>query len=413
MTTKSEVQTAIQNFNTELSDIVVNAYIAYNAGNCSTIASSVGALNALRARVVAYADMYRSEPNSDTALSNSLNNLQTTIYRFKIPEVEELQDTCKPKTVLPNESNPTNDTPTTTPTNPSGNPQPSTNRSVNAAREAAIATPSARESLIAAQEGDWRVRLSLAPDAGAILYRAPQEELVDSILSPLAETNGVLFPYTPSISTTYTAAYEPTMLVHSNYKAYNYTGSYIEAVNISCDFTAQDTFEANYVLAVIHFFRSVTKMFYGQDEIVSPGTPPPLCFLTGLGEFQFNMHPLVVSSFTYNLPNNVHYIRASNNSGGLPGTNRARAANRNNTYDPSSNRLAGQAGTGGNYPSTIWPNNLDVRAGTTPTYVPTAIQLQITAYPVISRNKVSNEFSLQQYSTGRLLQGSRINGAFW
>ena len=411
--TKSEVETAIQNFKTELSDIRVQAYVAYNAGNCSSIASSVSALQTLRARIVAYADSYQQEPNRDTALYNALTQLQLGINRSDISEIEDLQDTCTPKNTVPNASNPQNQNPTSTPSGPSGQKAPNTTQSVNAARVAATATPSARESLVAAQEGDWRVRLSLAPEAGAILYRAPSEELVDSILAPLAETNGVLFPYTPSIATTYTAAYEPTMLVHSNYKAYNYTGSYVEAVNISCDFTAQDTFEANYVLACIHFFRSVTKMFYGQDEIVSPGTPPPLCFLTGLGEFQFNMHPLVISSFTYNLPNNVHYIRASNNSGGAPGTNRARAANRDNTFDISNNRLAGQAGIGGNYPNTIWPNNLDVRPGTTPTYVPTAIQLQITAYPVISRNKISNEFSLQQYSTGRLLQGSRINGAFW
>lgn len=413
MTTKSEVQAAIQRFNTELSDITVQAYIAYNAGNCSSIGSSLSALNALRSSVVSYADSYRSEPNYDQSLYATLTNLQLRIYREKVSEIEDLQDTCKPKNTVPNDSNPQPGTPATTPTQPSGPAPTNTTQSVNAARVAATATPSARESLVAAQQGDWRVRLSLAPESGAILYRAPAEELVDSVLAPLSDTNGVLFPYTPSISTTYTAAYEPTMLVHSNYKAYNYTGSYVEAVNISCDFTAQDTFEANYVLAVIHFFRSVTKMFYGQDEIVAPGTPPPLCFLTGLGEFQFNMHPLVISSFTYNLPNNVNYIRASNNSGGAPGANRARAANRDNTYDASSNRLGGQAASGGTYPSTIWPNNLDVRAGTTPTYVPTAIQLQITAYPVISRNKVSNQFSLQQYSNGKLLQGSRINGAFW
>lgn len=298
-------------------------------------------------------------------------------------------------------------------TQPSG-PQPTpVTRSVNAARTVAQATASARESYVAAQEGDWRVRLSLAPDAGPILYRAPYQELQDSILNPLSQTNGVIFPYTPSISTTYTAAYEPTMLVHSNYKAYNYTGSYIEAVNISCDFTAQDTFEANYVLAVIHFFRSVTKMFYGQEENIAPGTPPPLCYLTGLGEFQFNMHPLVITAFNYSLPNNVNYVRASNISSAPPGANRANAQTRDFSNDISSIRLAGAVASGGVPPRTVFPNNLDGKPGTVPTYVPTAMNIQITAYPVISRNKVSNQFSLQQYATGRLLQGSRIGGGFW
>lgn len=296
---------------------------------------------------------------------------------------------------------------------PSGPPPQNTTQSVNAARETAIATPSARDSAVEAQNGDWRVRLSLAPDAGAILYRAPYQQLQESILHPLAETDGVIFPYTPSIQTTYIAAYEPTILTHSNYKLFNYTGSYVDGVTISCDFTAQDTFEANYVLAVIHFFRSITKMFYGQDEIVPPGTPPPLCFLTGLGEFQFNMHPLVISSFTYNLPNNVNYIRASNVSSGPAGANRGRAASRDNASDLSSSRLNGQVGQGGTPFATIWPNNLDGRPGTSPTYVPTSMNISITAYPVISRNKQSNQFSLQQYATGELLQGSRIGGGFW
>lgn len=298
----------------------------------------------------------------------------------------------------------------------SGNPPTNTTTSVNVAREVAKATPSARDSWVEAQEGDWRVRLSLAPEAGPILYRAPIQELEESILKPLSDTDGVIFPYTPSINTTYTAAYEPTTLTHSNYRAYNYTGSYIEAVNITCDFTAQDTFEANYVLAVIHFFRSVTKMFYGQDQNVQPGTPPPLCYLTGLGEFQFNMHPLVISTFTYNLPNNVNYVRASNISSGPPGANRAAAQSRNNVYDPSSLRLGGQNVTRGGVTSpTSWPNNLIGRPGTSPTYIPTAMQIVITAYPVVSRNKVSNDFSLQQYATGKLLQGSNqpMKGAFW
>jgi hypothetical protein len=78
-------------------------------------------------------------------------------------------------------------------------------------------------------------------------------------------------------------------------------------------FTAQNTNEANYLLAVIHFFRSVTKMFYGSSD-PNRGSPPPLVFLTGLGSYQFAQHPCVVSSFTYNLPDGVDYIRAWSNS---------------------------------------------------------------------------------------------------
>jgi hypothetical protein len=49
-----------------------------------------------------------------------------------------------------------------------------------------------------------------------------------------------------------------------------------------------------------------------------------------------------------------------------------------------------------------------------PTYVPTKIQLSITAVPIVSRNDISNNFSLKNYATGSLLRGSqRLGGGFW
>ena len=134
-----------------------------------------------------------------------------------------------------------------------------------------------------AAKEDWRVRLSLAPES-QYLYNDPE---FAGILAPLKTTDGVVFPYTPQISVNYAANYEQTALVHSNYKIFQYSGSAVEQVTIACDFACQDTFEANYVLAVIHFFRSMTKMFYGQDENPKNGTPPPLCYMFGMGGYQF------------------------------------------------------------------------------------------------------------------------------
>ena len=54
--------------------------------------------------------------------------------------------------------------------------------------------------------------------------------------------------------------------------------------------------------------KSASKMFYGQDA--QRGSPPPLLYLTGLGEYQFNEQPCVVSEFNLNLPSDVNYIRA-------------------------------------------------------------------------------------------------------
>jgi hypothetical protein len=48
------------------------------------------------------------------------------------------------------------------------------------------------------------------------------------------------------------------------------------------------------------------------------------------------------------------------------------------------------------------------------TYVPTKMQITITANPIVSRNDISNNFSLKEYATGSLLRGSQRNsGGFW
>jgi hypothetical protein len=257
-------------------------------------------------------------------------------------------------------------------------------------------------------QGDWRVRLSLAPSAG-YLYKAQNP----GILGPLQKTDGVIFPYVPQIQVTYAAHYDAGELIHSNYKIFQYKNSSIDQINITCDFTAQDNDEANYMLAVIHFFRSVTKMFYGQDQIPKPGTPPPLCYLSGMGEFQFDRHPLVISSFNYNLPNDVDYIRAGSPTL-LSGVNSSGYDNGNDIVVDDSTACRRLQVSGLNFGGTESAPNWQKQSNTQPTYVPTKIQLSLTAYPIVTRNDISNKFSLAEYATGKLLQGSkRSGGGIW
>lgn len=260
-----------------------------------------------------------------------------------------------------------------------------------------------------ANEGDWRVKLRLAGGSD-YLYNDPNINQ-DGILYPLKITQGVIFPYTPSISTNYGANYSTQDLTHSNYRGYFYQNSYIDDINLQATFTAQDTNEANYLLAVIHFFRSVTKMFYGQDA--QRGVPPPLVFLQGLGEYQFNLHPCVVKNFSYQLPNGVDYIRARTVP--VNGTNLLQQRDRQ-TVTTNSNmasiiRLANALLGNG---STLQPGALTnpqapPTLGTaSPTYVPTKIDISLTLLPIQTRQQVSKQFSLKQFANGDLLKGG-----FW
>ena len=258
--------------------------------------------------------------------------------------------------------------------------------------------------------GDWRVKLRLAPGAD-YLYNAPEP----GILQPLKGT-GIIFPYTPTINTSYKANYASYDLTHSNYKGYYYQSSSVEPVSLSCPFTAQSTAEAEYLLAVIHFFKSVTKMFYGQDP--QRGTPPPLVYLTGLGEYQFNEHPCVVQSFTYDLPVDVDYIRARS-----PNVNNSNMLNKRQSTNPTGpgttwgggilgnvlggaiNRLANAGLPKGGMNKQPAPASFGQNS---PTYVPTKMNISISLLPVQSRKQQSQNFSLRQYANGDLLKGG-----FW
>lgn len=176
------------------------------------------------------------------------------------------------------------------------------------------------------------------------------------IMAPLQEIGGVLFPYTPAVQFSHKANYEIQHLVHTNYGVPQYSYSSVDNIAFTADFTANTPAEAEYIVAVIHFFRSVTKMFYGQDQ--AAGTPPPVLYLDGHGPFLMDMIPVVVSSFDYSLPTDVDYISCN---------------------------VAGEKQR-----------------------VPTMMSIQLAMIPTYSRNNISNNFGLTKFSNGGLIVG--VNG---
>jgi hypothetical protein len=150
-------------------------------------------------------------------------------------------------------------------------------------------------------------------------------------------------------------------------------------------------------------------MFYGQDA--QRGAPPPLVYLTGLGQYQFSAHPCVVTSFTYNLPNDVDYIRAG--SININGTDlTTRRIRQDLPTDPisgvvkrlenlfSSQGINKGAITTPPAPPTLGKNN--------PTYVPTKMEISLSLLPMQTRAQVSQVFSLKSFANGDL-----IKGGFW
>jgi len=222
-------------------------------------------------------------------------------------------------------------------------------------------------------ESDWRVRISMQPFSSFYKLSTTAN---NSIMSPLVETNGVVFPYTPNITITHNARYGTTQLTHSNYSSFNYEGSEVAAITIAADFTVQNISEGQYLMAVIQFFRSCTKMFYGNEPLA--GTPPPLVFLDGYGSHYLPHIPCVVMSFQHTMPADVDYLAV-----------------------PIGVDL-----------KNIQGNALDTNL-TKKTYLPTMSSLSVTLQPVYSKNNVARNFTLEKFAAGSLARsGSDITGGF-
>lgn len=283
----------------------------------------------------------------------------------------------------------------------------SASRGITGEKAAARSSGTANSAAIK-NKPDWRVRLQLAPQAN-YLYKDPRDP---GILKPLQATNGVLFPYLPAVTVNYSAQYDAQSLAHTNYKILQYGNSSVDSVQVQGEFTAQTTEEANYLLAVIHFFRTITKMFYGQDQNPKRGTPPPLTYLTGFGEFQYSQHPLVITAFNYSLPTDVDYIRADS-SLLVPGTSATPSKDAKGVGNTSVNRIAVGRVPKGGYP--LAPQWARPTSTDSTTYVPTKMNISFSGIPVVTRADISRAFSVQDYARGTLTRGkTNVRGrGFW
>ena len=228
---------------------------------------------------------------------------------------------------------------------------------------------------------DWRVRVSTK--AQALEY--------SGVMSPLEQTQGVIFPYTPQITVTHQANYSPQRLTHSNYPAYAYENSEVQAIQINAEFTVQNRNEASYLLACIYFFRTATKMFFGSGENV--GNPPPIVFLNGYGTHYFPNVPCLVTQFAHTMRADVDYLETGSQNSQDFLTGRSNGTQFGNYDENYTDRLLNSWDT---------PSNASISNSST--RVPTTSTLSVVLQPVYSKKKAS-EFNLSNFSRGDLING--------
>lgn len=197
----------------------------------------------------------------------------------------------------------------------------------------------ARGSFVELQPGnenDWRVRINA------------NFSLFGGAFPRLSETNGVVWPYNPSISIATKANYSTLDPVHNNYPFQAYKNSSVEDITIAGDFSCETDADAAYWIEATTFFKSATKMFFGKSA--NAGNPPIICNLSGYGPGVLNSVPVIVKSFNVELAEDVNYIKCSSTNFGV-------------------------------------------------TWVPIISKISVTVSPIYNRTRL-RQFSLQQYANG-------------
>lgn len=219
------------------------------------------------------------------------------------------------------------------------------------------------------EDRDWRVKLSL-----------PKKFAESEIMKPLVNTGGMMFPYTPTIILSHSANYNQVAPIHNNYPFFAYQNSQVDQLVITGQFYNQNSIEARYWIACLHYLRSVTKMEYGLGS-TNPGAPPPIVKLNGYGEYVFKDTPVIVTNFTVDMPNEVDYVAT-----GIVGEQGEPKID----YSDFASAKATQTG-----------NQMDI------TWAPAESQFTVTCQPIYSRDKVE-KFNYQSFVNGEGIKGGYV-----
>lgn len=193
-------------------------------------------------------------------------------------------------------------------------------------------------------KNDWRVRITCQWN----IFKSP-------LFALLENTGGVVWPYLPNITVSTKAEYDTKSPTHSNYQVHSYKSSSVDDISISGEFSCETEQDAAYWIAATTFFRTATKMFYGEGEFA--GNPPLVCNLTGYGSSIFDKVPVIIKSFSVDLKDDVNYIRC-------------------NTFG-------------------------------TNTWVPVMSTVSITVSPVYSRARL-RKFNLQNFASGKMADSDGV-----
>jgi hypothetical protein len=168
----------------------------------------------------------------------------------------------------------------------------------------------------------------------------------------------------------------------------------------------EDSKNALYWIAMVHYLRSISKMFSGNDP--KTGNPPPIVKLNGYGAYVFKNVPVVITNFGLQLEKDVDYI-SCNAVGSAAGAIAGLAdsiAGLSDAFGSSGKDSINEVSTGiGEIAGLLGTFGIGGSTSGGITHVPSKSTFTVTLKPTYSKNTV-RKFSLDQFVTGGYMSGT-------
>jgi len=157
----------------------------------------------------------------------------------------------------------------------------------------------------------------MADTRAKLLCKSGYSEALNGPGAILGTKGGIVFPYTPVITTQTQVAYNKYDLTHTNYQPMAFSHSQAPMLQVTANFIQQSTEDVDYLLGALHFFRVVTKMNFGQED-PQRGTPPPVLEFSAYGPVNFSRVPVLVQGVSTTYPDDIDYVMDSSGDNRVP-----------------------------------------------------------------------------------------------
>jgi hypothetical protein len=264
---------------------------------------------------------------------------------------------------------------------------------------------------------DFRAKLQAKPGAKKEVYGGGSKNYNENLLAPIAYTNGLVFPYTPAIQVGHAQVdYSQYNLPQTNFDYMAFIRRASPTMSVTAPFTANNMEEARYLLATIHFLRTVTMTYFGRQNQERRGTPPPILLFSAYGPYMFEKIPVVIRTVSFGLEQDVDYVPAGFEPAAVPTKDLSPDERRLQELQVIDTSIDNDYGVAEleerkKLKEKVKGSIRNVEDAISKSYVPAVLNLFMDLVYAPVPSTVRNGFNLESFRNGKYIKGQNSNGS--